>query len=153
MSVRAKLVCDAVRQFQNGNNEIDLFPVTGNGGEPDPNGSWSQWTPQGSVKMTITNKEAVGRFDVGAEYYLDFHEEMPQPVEGGVIAKFKCKRKEENDGGYNWVEFMPEWEEDGINRHWSEATPMGEVKLCITNPRAFDYFGAGTFYYLQFTPA
>lgn len=36
------------------------------------NESWSKWTPSGSLRMCVTNPNAVAFFVEGAEYYLDF---------------------------------------------------------------------------------
>jgi hypothetical protein len=47
--------------------EVELMPVSGPGNE-----EWTKWTPSGSVKMHITNPEAVGQFEVGKDYFLDF---------------------------------------------------------------------------------
>lgn len=33
--------------------------------------SWSQWTPTGELKMTITNPDAMDALVVGRQYYLD----------------------------------------------------------------------------------
>ena len=44
---------------------------------PDPeseNYSWSKWTPNGSLSMTITNPNIFGKFEVGKEYFLDISE-------------------------------------------------------------------------------
>ena len=74
MTVRAKFRVSARRQQFVGDNippqeVIELSAVTG-----DDNKSWSQYTPQGSISMHVTNPEASGRFPVGAYFYVDFIE-------------------------------------------------------------------------------
>lgn len=42
---------------------------------------------------------------------------------------------------------------DPQNKSWSKFTPVGEVRLVITNPSAIEGFEAGKFYYVDFNPA
>lgn len=49
------------------NEVVKLSAVAG-----DENKPWSQYTPQGSVEMHITNPAAVAQFKVGGVYYVDF---------------------------------------------------------------------------------
>lgn len=77
MPVRAKMRC--IRKTQSTSSsqygepkpvdteEIELAPVTGPGNE-----EWSKWTPGGSVRMQINNPAAIGQFEVGKDYYVDF---------------------------------------------------------------------------------
>lgn len=80
MSVRAKMKCVEIatreanrfdqetRKLIPGTNEVvKLSAVQG-----DENKPWSQYTPQASVELYITNPEAVKQFTVGGEYYVDF---------------------------------------------------------------------------------
>jgi hypothetical protein len=39
------------------------------------------------------------------------------------------------------------------NKSWSEYTPSGSLKMCITNPAAVEQFKLGEEYFLDFTPA
>ena len=48
---------------------ILLQPVYGDSPE---NKSWSKYTPQGEIKMTITNPSAVEKFEIGQAYFVDF---------------------------------------------------------------------------------
>lgn len=36
------------------------------------NKGWSKWTPNGSIKMQITNPEAYDRLKIGEAYFVDF---------------------------------------------------------------------------------
>jgi hypothetical protein len=80
MRVRAKMKCVEIatresnrydpetRKTIPGTNEVvKLSAVMG-----DENKPWSQYTPQASVEMYITNPDAVRQFTVGGEYYVDF---------------------------------------------------------------------------------
>ncbi len=42
---------------------------------------------------------------------------------------------------------------DDANKTWSQYTPSGSLKLCMTNPEATGAFEIGKFYFLDFTPA
>jgi hypothetical protein len=55
-------------------DRIKLSAVTGPGNE-----DWSKWTPSGDLNIQITNPEAMGQFEVGKDYYIDF---TPVPIEG-----------------------------------------------------------------------
>jgi hypothetical protein len=74
--VRAKFRCTSVEQKSNnyGPNggmrtydHVVLEPVL-----DDDNKSWSQWTPAGSLQMTISNPAAMGQFKSGECYFVDF---------------------------------------------------------------------------------
>lgn len=73
--VRAKMICSEVAtrpaygsaKPQGTTEVVKLSAVTGEVNKP-----WSQWTPQGSVELHITNPEAVKQFQVGAAYLVDF---------------------------------------------------------------------------------
>lgn len=69
--VRAKFRCVATNKSDYGAGPQDtviLQPVTSGQG----NESWSKWTPAGKLEMTITNPEAVAKFELGKSYFLDF---------------------------------------------------------------------------------
>ena len=87
MTVRAKMKCTEIatresnrydsetRQLIPGTNEVvKLSAVMG-----DENKPWSEYTPQASVEMYITNPDAVRQFKVGGLYFVDF---MPVPADG-----------------------------------------------------------------------
>ena len=50
------------------------------------------------------------------------------------------------------VSLAPIWEQEGVNRQWSGATPNGSIKMTITNPEALKQFELGGFYFVDFTP-
>ena len=87
MTVRAKMKCTEIatreanrydhetKQLIPGTNEVvKLSAVQG-----DENKPWSQYTPQASVEMYITNPEAVKQFTVGGTYYVDFSPAIEAP--------------------------------------------------------------------------
>ena len=80
MSVRAKMKCTEIatravdvwnpetKQSRPGTNEVvKLCAAMG-----DENKPWSQYTPQATVELWITNPEAVKQFKVGGMYFVDF---------------------------------------------------------------------------------
>jgi hypothetical protein len=75
-----------------------------------------------------------------------------------VRAKFRClglvhHHGEATDKARAEIRLIPVWEQDGVNRKWSEATPSGEIKMLITNPSTVDQFELGKDYFVDFTPA
>jgi len=75
MNVRAKFRCQLINHLATGSANdvaahITLFPVYEDGsGE---NASWSKYTPNGKMEMTVTNPAAIAAFEMGKAYYLDF---------------------------------------------------------------------------------
>lgn len=80
MNVRAKMKCteiatrtadrwdpEAKKNIPGTNEVVKLSAVMGEENKP-----WSQYTPQASVELYITNPEAVRQFTVGGEYFVDF---------------------------------------------------------------------------------
>ncbi|PHS05878.1 MAG: hypothetical protein COA78_14920 [Blastopirellula sp.] len=49
---------------------VKMSPVFDDGTEE--NKSFSDATPQGSIELTITNPDAVAKFELGKPYYVDF---------------------------------------------------------------------------------
>lgn len=43
----------------------------------DPNFTYSEATPQGSLTLTITNKDAFGFFEPGADYNIEIRKHVP----------------------------------------------------------------------------
>lgn len=77
-TVRAKFHCQVTKlvSYPGTTNpsqevEVELYPVSGTGGEPENKSFWEA-TPHGMVKMTITNPTAAEFFEAGKTYYLDF---------------------------------------------------------------------------------
>ena len=67
-NLRAKFYVETVATHPT-HTEVELRPVTSGSEE---NKSFSQYTPSGSLKLTITNPDALGYFVAGKEYYIDF---------------------------------------------------------------------------------
>jgi hypothetical protein len=71
--VRAKFFVKQIINHHNGDptsdqaGEVVLGPVY-----DDDNKEWSKWTPQGEIKMTITNPAALEAFELGGKYFVDF---------------------------------------------------------------------------------
>ena len=68
--IRAKFRCQTVLLGEHG-EQVKLGAVSSSD-ENDPNKSWSQYTPSGSIEMMITNPAAEGQFRPGREYFIDF---------------------------------------------------------------------------------
>jgi hypothetical protein len=66
-TVRAKFVCTK-REWPGG---VELKPVYSDDPEHENKKFWDA-TPSGELKMYINNPQAIGFFEVGHEYYLDF---------------------------------------------------------------------------------
>ncbi|MDX0250280.1 hypothetical protein GOC31_16350 [Sinorhizobium meliloti] len=80
---------------------------------------------------------------------------MSAPV---VRAKFRCMSIAHSfstgpDYSAATVTLVPVWEQEGVNKVWSKATPSGEIKMLITNPGAVEQFDLGKEYFIDFTPA
>jgi hypothetical protein len=74
MNVRAKFKCESVTKFETG-CQVKLRATNQQDGD---NQDWSQWTPSGSLEMTITNPPAETSFAPGRFYFLDFSEVMSE---------------------------------------------------------------------------
>lgn len=73
MKVRAKFVCMGINHMHTFSDtqpaEVTLRPVwTGDDGV---NKQWSEATPQGELKMLITNPAAIEAFELGKSYFVD----------------------------------------------------------------------------------
>ena len=66
--IRAKFECKRVNKVQ-GREEIEAEPVTG---DSEENKTYSKWTPNGSLTLSITNPAAFGFFDPEYEYVVEF---------------------------------------------------------------------------------
>jgi len=143
-------------------NVVKLQAVHGKGNE-----AWSVATPSGHAEMTITNPDAVGRFEVSRAYHLDFlradDPEAAAPAPGVVVrAKFVVHAVEKSAWGeqtehnpnppvHHKVKLCPVSGED--NKVWSEATPSGSIEMLVTNPAAVAQFVLGADYFVDFTHA
>lgn len=81
MSVRAKFYVKSKHEMLTGGEpktltEVKLAPVYVSPGERSAgnteNEIFGKATPQGEVSMTIANKAAADRFELGKAYYVDF---------------------------------------------------------------------------------
>ncbi len=76
MPVRAKFYVSsinvAVQPGSDPYSEVTLKPVYGSQGGSDDNATWSKWTPDGEIKMTLTNPDALDSFNLGESYFIDF---------------------------------------------------------------------------------
>jgi hypothetical protein len=75
MTVRAKMKCWLVQPLHSGDPDehcvqICLMPVYNDGGAD--NASWSKYTPNGEIRLSITNPDATAQFAPGKSYYVDF---------------------------------------------------------------------------------
>lgn len=67
--VRAKFRVNAVQHNSSVSETVYLHPVYS--GSEENKGFWEA-TPTGNIMMTINNPEAIGFFQNGKEYYIDF---------------------------------------------------------------------------------
>lgn len=81
-TVRAKFWVSGIRHIHQQSPgqvfaEITLAPVyAGQDGNP-ANSDWSKYTPQGEIKMGVTNPAAIEKFLLGQKFFIDF-----TPAEG-----------------------------------------------------------------------
>jgi hypothetical protein len=70
MTVRAKFIVSSIQHIHSSEvcAEITLRAVWGDG---KGNEAWSKATPQGELKMMITNPTAIDEFFLGKPYFLD----------------------------------------------------------------------------------
>ncbi|MBB6451968.1 hypothetical protein HNQ94_000389 [Salirhabdus euzebyi] len=69
--VRAKFKVESKTERAGGGGNVELNPVTGGSAE---NEEFWKYTPAGSINMYIDNVNALEKFEVGKEYYVDFTE-------------------------------------------------------------------------------
>lgn len=69
MNIRAKVRCESVTSLPNSTQLVNLRAVHG---DCEENRSFSQFTPALETNMTINNPDAIGAFEPGKEYFLDF---------------------------------------------------------------------------------
>lgn len=69
LKICAKFRCTSVKKIEGGQEVVEMSPVTSGS---DDNKTWSKYTPCGSLSMTITAEGAVGHFEPGRQYFLDF---------------------------------------------------------------------------------
>ncbi|WP_425065638.1 hypothetical protein [Reyranella sp.] len=77
MSVKARMACSNVNDF-GGHREV-FFNAAYSADKSSPNYSFSQATPQASLRMVITNRAAFEQFVPGKTYDLVFTEFVDLP--------------------------------------------------------------------------
>lgn len=79
--MRAKMRVVDIKSYTNDNNEITqqnlTFTAVGKSGAypddgMDENNTFSRFTPNAELSMSIMNPALFGKFEVGEEFYLDF---------------------------------------------------------------------------------
>ena len=78
MAVRAKMRCIGINRRADNTSTGSEKTETQEGvlqpvySDCEENKRWSKWTPYGEVKLGIANPEAVGQFELGKAYWVDF---------------------------------------------------------------------------------
>lgn len=77
MKMRAKMKLVSVNKLSDTCEVLEFRAVCkSNGPYPadgsDENNTFAKWTPTADLRMSITNPDLVGGFEVGQEFYLDF---------------------------------------------------------------------------------
>lgn len=72
--LRAKFVVNSVKRVAQNDGSIMQEEIFLNAVYADTgvNKLWSKWTPNGSLTMTISNSEAMGKVLPGQFYFIDF---------------------------------------------------------------------------------
>ncbi|MEH1772435.1 hypothetical protein [Nostoc sp.] len=68
-------------------------------------------------------------------------------------AKFLAESVSNHASGNTVVNLAPVLKSTEENKSFWQATPNGKLEMCITNPKATEFFKAGVEYYVDFTPA
>lgn len=76
--MRAKMQVQSVKGTET-YESISMSAVTSSNKPYGPNGenednTYARWTPSGTLALSITNPELIGKFKVGQKFYLDFTE-------------------------------------------------------------------------------
>lgn len=69
-----------------------------------------------------------------------------------VRAKVVCEGIDGNAVKFRTV-YEPDASKDTENARFTQATPWGEIRMGIDNPKALEQFQPGTEYYVDFHPA
>jgi len=68
-----------------------------------------------------------------------------------VRAKVTCDTIDGNSVLFRTI-YEPDAEKDSENARFTKATPWGEIKMGIDNPKALEQFQVGKQYYVDFHP-
>lgn len=78
MGLRLKMVVNTVTRNADQNGDINSEEITLSAVYSDKEGSvnkqWSQWTPCGQLKFTVSNKAALGKVLPGQFYFVDLEQ-------------------------------------------------------------------------------
>lgn len=79
MAVRAKFRCteklDRASNYDGSSERYEsVVKLQAVYGDKGPNKTWSKYTPNGTLEMTINNPDALDQFQPGKCYFLDFTE-------------------------------------------------------------------------------
>lgn len=90
MALVAKMRCDVVTRRNMGtvdgephlNEEVEWRAVYSED-DDNPNSDWAEATPDGQLRLTINNQDALGFAEPGAEYIVEIRKHMPQKARHG----------------------------------------------------------------------
>lgn len=78
MKMRAKMKVSNIKHHSDKCESLEFTAVCKSDGYPadgsDENNSFAKWTPAAKLEMTVTNPSLIGKFEMGQEFYLDFHQ-------------------------------------------------------------------------------
>lgn len=80
-SMRAKLTIQSVTSVIGHTQILKLQAQYDADNTPEDN-TYSKFTPNAVLEMTISNPELVGTFAPGGKYYVDFTPIQPEPAKG-----------------------------------------------------------------------
>lgn len=72
MKIRAKFRVHMIQRSAT-QETVSLSPVYSSDPENE-NAKWAAATPSGQITMTIGNRDAMGKFEEGKSYFIDFTE-------------------------------------------------------------------------------
>lgn len=70
MPIRAKFQAMSVNEIP-GRDDIRQVTMRAVSKDGEGNESWSKWTPNGLLQMSITNPEAFNQIEPGKAYFID----------------------------------------------------------------------------------
>jgi hypothetical protein len=74
--MRAKFQVQSVTKFQGGQEQLKMSAVCKSGGYPadgsDEDNTFSLFSPQGDLTLTVNNPALAGQIQPGQKFYLDF---------------------------------------------------------------------------------
>jgi len=67
--IRAKFHCTRITSDDGYDNEVVCLDAVSD--EKETNKTWAKFTPDGSLKLMISNPKAKGKFKILKEYFID----------------------------------------------------------------------------------